>query len=95
MKTTEKKSANLKVLDVQSVSNLSFSHLLSSAMIKVQKMGHSLLRTLTTEPELRIWTKTDRLGNIFWYAYDPFTGKSTVQASEDEMRVWIEQRYNA
>jgi len=43
--------------------------------------------------EIQVWQKLDRLGNIYWQAYDPVTGRSTCSGSELEIRAWIEQFY--
>lgn len=48
---------------------------------------------LNTNNELQIWQSSDRYGRKWWNAYDPFTGRIAKRDSENEMRVWIEQRY--
>ncbi|MEB3355716.1 MAG: hypothetical protein VKK04_03155 [Synechococcales bacterium] len=37
--------------------------------------------------------RRDRQGNVFYTVYDPTTGQRTVCASEQEVRVWLEERY--
>jgi hypothetical protein len=44
------------------------------------------------EPELKIWQKRDRDGQIDWYARNPLTGKTITFASEAEMLKWIEHQ---
>jgi hypothetical protein len=46
----------------------------------------------STEP--RIWQKRDRYGNLSWRLYDPSTRLSATFASEDEVRIWLEERYS-
>ncbi|HLO47461.1 MAG TPA: hypothetical protein VK211_03445 [Kamptonema sp.] len=52
-----------------------------------------LLAAIICRDQIRIWQTSDRYGKTLWHAYDPATGRSTSVATEDEMRVWIEQRY--
>ncbi len=52
-----------------------------------------LIKSLTALPELRVWHTYDNEGNSWWSAHDPKTGRSIRQISEEQMRVWIEQRY--
>ena len=48
---------------------------------------------LTSEP--KIWKKVDTEGKIFWTTYDPVTQKTARFDTEQEVRTWLEQRYNA
>ncbi len=41
----------------------------------------------------KIWQRRDRLGQIWWYGYDPVTDRSICRDSEDEIRIWLEERY--
>ncbi len=61
---------------------------------QVKTAGARLLAAFgprSTEP--RIWTRTDHLGQTWWYARDPITDQRLTQASEAEVRVWLESRY--
>jgi hypothetical protein len=60
----------------------------------LSKLLRDIVTTLTTS-ELQVWQKRDRHGYTCWYAYDPMTATHTCFGSEDDMRVWIEQRYYA
>ena len=53
-----------------------------------------LLKLFVGANDLRIWQTNDSLGNNWWHAYDPVTGRHTSVDSEAEMRAWIEQHYN-
>lgn len=50
---------------------------------------------LAGESEPVIYQLTDRDGDAYWYVYDPATGRNTYLASEHDVRVWLEQRYQA
>ncbi|MGE5660110.1 MAG: hypothetical protein ACM37W_26270 [Actinomycetota bacterium] len=52
-----------------------------------------LATILTSNNQLRIWQTRDRFGNTWWHACDPTTGRSACVATEDELRLWVEQRY--
>ncbi|NJO19100.1 MAG: hypothetical protein HC838_02140 [Spirulinaceae cyanobacterium RM2_2_10] len=53
-----------------------------------------LVRSLSHSHEPRLWTKLDSQGHVHWYVRDPITGQRLEQASEHEVRVWLEQRYH-
>lgn len=44
-----------------------------------------------TEP--KVWQKCDRQGNIYWLVFNPITGFYSYFSSEQEVRIWIEERY--
>lgn len=48
---------------------------------------------LIARSELQIIQTVDRNGQIWWYIYDPATGQTAWLESEDEARIWIENRY--
>ncbi|NES97380.1 MAG: hypothetical protein F6K32_19600 [Desertifilum sp. SIO1I2] len=93
---THHRAFPLQVLEVRSVPHLGtrgIDSILSGWFAKLQHLGEDFLESLTAEPQLRVWHKTDRWGNTWWCAYDPLTGHSTQQASENDLRSWLEQRY--
>lgn len=57
-------------------------------------LGHSLLRFLTGEQQVRIWQKRTRLG-LVWCAYDPVSEQIKSCGSEEELRSWLEYRHRA
>ncbi|HEY9700568.1 MAG TPA: hypothetical protein V6D10_25155 [Trichocoleus sp.] len=59
----------------------------------LQQWGVSLLRMLAAPSEVRI-QKINRDGSTYWRVYDPASGRSASLASEQEVRIWLEQRYN-
>jgi hypothetical protein len=73
--------------------------LLQSSPIKLPKISiykrvlQLVIPVFAGSNEPQLWTTKDRDGNISWHAYDPVSGHSISQNSEDEMRIWLEQRY--
>ena len=60
----------------------------------LNRIWQHLLTILTKDiNELQVWQTSDHLGNTWWNAYEPTTGRSTSLASDAEMRVWIEEGY--
>ena len=41
----------------------------------------------------QVWSTRDEAGRTLWNAYDGVSGRTIHQASETEMRVWLESRY--
>ena len=52
-----------------------------------------LINKLQAELEPKIWEKRDRLGNIF-KVYDPASDRFIYLSSENEVRIWLEERYS-
>jgi len=61
--------------------------------LKVSKLLQKLVWQLTKETEPIIRQKKSRFSNNYWYVYDPRTGRSAHLASEEEVRIWLEERY--
>ncbi len=59
----------------------------------MNQMGQFLLVAAMGGHKLRIWQTADRDGNSWWHGFDPFTGSSTLAATDDEMRAWIDRHY--
>jgi len=59
------------------------------------KLLEQLFQALMTSDELQIREVYKKEGNTYFSAYDPITGQSIQNASEDELRSWIEQRFYA
>lgn len=53
-----------------------------------------LWQFFVSKSEPHVWSTRDRLGNIWWSARDPVTGRAINHVSEAEMRVWIERRHH-
>jgi hypothetical protein len=55
-------------------------------------LGDTIMRFLTSNNELRIWQRT-RNGRSTWFAYDPVTDRKRQFYSEQEVRLWLDNRY--
>lgn len=60
---------------------------------RLKQWGISLLQKLSAPSDIRI-QKINRNGSTYWSLYDPTTGRSAYLSSEQEVRIWLEQRYN-
>ncbi len=52
-----------------------------------------LLNALTSRPEPKIRQECDRFGNQYFTVYDPISNQRQTLSSEQEVRIWLEQRY--
>jgi len=68
---------------------------LAQPSLKVQlgNFFHTLVVQLTTSTEPRVWQSQDSTGHVLWNAYDAATDRVIRNASEIEVRVWLETRY--
>lgn len=53
-----------------------------------------LARRIGAESEPQVWEKHDRHGHTFFKVYDPQSDRYLYLSSEDEVRVWLEERYS-
>ncbi|MDM9382533.1 hypothetical protein QUB80_17675 [Chlorogloeopsis sp. ULAP01] len=61
-----------------------------------QNSWQAIANWIASGSELQVWQESDRYGHPFcWHAYDPVTGSHACFGSEEEIRMWIEQRYYA
>lgn len=65
----------------------------------LQKIKQGFLRVLRliaiqAEPEPKVWEKHDRQGNTFFKVYDPASDRWVYLSSENEVRMWLEERYS-
>lgn len=61
---------------------------------RILSIWESLVVSLIQPQELRVWSTSDRDGNILWSAYDPISHQSIHKVSEEEILVWIENLHN-
>lgn len=59
----------------------------------LNQIGTAFLKLFDQSQEPRIAKRLDRWGNIYFSAYDPVDQKHYVFTSEQEVRIWLEQRY--
>lgn len=50
-----------------------------------------IVRRLTTQDEPKIWRSQDRSGHVRWSVYLAGTGQTIRLASEEEVRLWLEE----
>lgn len=60
----------------------------------LEQASQSFMQRLMADAEPRVWHTCDAEGNLWWHAHDSVTGRSLHNASEAEVRIWLEQRYN-
>ncbi|HEY9634793.1 MAG TPA: hypothetical protein V6D14_15430 [Coleofasciculaceae cyanobacterium] len=61
-------------------------------MKQLQQFSQRFVSRLTTsEPIVR--QSRDRKGYVWWYVYDPKTEQRAYLASEEEVLLWLEERY--
>ena len=66
---------------------------LSTGIAKLKTLWQVVTESAKHSADLQVWQSSDRNGNMWWFAYDPKTGRSTCAESESDMRVWIEENY--
>jgi len=59
----------------------------------LSKYLQHLLCALTSVTEPRVWESQDAAGRRLWNAYDSASDKVIRNASETEVRAWLEARY--
>lgn len=59
----------------------------------LKRTSQRLMRLFVGSNELRVWQTYDRSGQTWWHGFDPMTGRSISVDTEEQMRIWIEQRY--
>lgn len=59
----------------------------------LQQIGQLVINSLFTDLEFKVRKRKDRQGNVWWYVYDPKTGHTGCLASEQEVRMWIEESF--
>lgn len=64
-----------------------------SLIAKLNIVWQPIVYALTRRAEVRVWAVKTRQGQVFWKAYDPVSGRTFSFTSEDEVRLWIDQRY--
>lgn len=60
---------------------------------KLNDLWQAVIEFLETSSELYITQIQDKTGQTQWKAFDPITGQSAQFDSEEDVRVWVEERY--
>ena len=64
----------------------------SSSKFDWKQIRRSIKQLLSLNTELQVWQELDHKEHGAWSAYDPETKQSIRHVSEQQMRIWIEQR---
>ena len=62
-------------------------------LVWLERVAQSFIQRLMADAEPRVWYTCDAEGHLWWHAHDPVTGRSLYDASEAEIRAWLEQRH--
>ncbi len=55
----------------------------------VEQGWQQVVQAWSNPPELRVWQRRDRSGQVHWYTYDPYTNQSASFGSEADVKAWI------
>lgn len=69
------------------------SRQISIKLPSLEQLWNSILETFTTSSEPKIYQKYDRNGKLYFRVYDPITHQSSTFSTEQELRIWLDQRY--
>ncbi|WAL61704.1 hypothetical protein [Thermocoleostomius sinensis] len=58
-----------------------------------ERIWNLLLSAFAESSEPKIYQKHDRDGNVYFKVYDPVTHQTEILTTEQEVRVWLDQRY--
>lgn len=89
------RSSNFILVDSSQLESLSFKPQKRnfSWVNGLKQLAKSFVRSIANSSEPRISKKVDRNGNLYYKVYDPTSGASAVFSTEQEIRIWIDQRY--
>lgn len=88
---TDNQRLNYQELELIPFSGLQPKNTLQIVSSTLQKLGSYLLQSLIQGNRLRIWQTKDRFDQTWWNIYDPTTTQFLQLASEEEVRVWLDQ----
>ena len=71
----------------------SIARVWAGAKQRLSLVGDALLTYLCGATDLSVTVKRDRRGNTLFIAYDPVSQQRRTFVSEQELRVWADQRY--
>ncbi|MBD2055726.1 hypothetical protein H6F88_06795 [Oculatella sp. FACHB-28] len=79
--------------EVELVSRQSPNGKLPKFGAKLNSLWQTMLAHLKVSSEPQVWQTRNTAGEIVWNAYNPTTGQSLDQVSEQEVRAWLEERH--
>ena len=59
----------------------------------LKQLWNSILDALTRSSEPKIYQKRGYNGNLYFEVYDPIAHQTSTFNSEQEVRIWLDQRY--
>lgn len=93
MKLTDRTLFNSIALDVNSTFEDRRSRTGKDIYNFAVQITQTLFKSLAGGNEIEIWQSRDRHGNLLWNVHDPRSGRSAQLDSEQEVRIWLEERY--
>ena len=86
-----------RTLDERSLEHISDSILPKkksfAPLLWLDRIWKAIALTIISSNEPKIRAISNRLGEMRWIIYDPTTGYQTTLHSEDEVRIWLDNRY--
>ena len=61
---------------------------------KLNSLWQSVMTFLETSSEPQVWTTQGKEYQTQWHVFDPATGQSAQFSCEEDVRVWLEERYS-
>lgn len=59
----------------------------------LSQIWQTLGKVFEVSAEPQVWKTYDFKGNPIWHTLDPITGEASDWISENDVRVWLEERY--
>ncbi|MEB3882384.1 hypothetical protein [Lyngbya sp. CCY1209] len=94
MKLTDRPISNPISLDVKSAFDQRWSLTGKDIYNFATQITRGLFKSLAGGNQLEIWQSRDRQGNLLWNVRDRLSGRSAQLDSEQEVRIWLEERYH-
>ncbi|MGK7891587.1 MAG: hypothetical protein AB4042_19840 [Leptolyngbyaceae cyanobacterium] len=69
-------------------------HPIKTLATRLGQSAQGVLRWFTPSHDPHIWTTTLKGGQTCWHVYDPVDQQRLTLISEEEVRVWLDNRYN-
>ncbi len=63
------------------------------SLFHIPGFWHRVAAFLTGPTEPQIYSRRDRRGKVYYRLYDPRTDQRRVFSSEEDIRIWLDQRY--
>lgn len=84
---------NYELTSIQSCEPLAKTSFIQRSFAKFDRLWQALVRSIETSREPKVTWMRDRQGQSYFKIYDPVTGQHHYADSDQEARVWLEQRY--